>query len=80
MTTTREDLIESIEIALTDWKPYAQPHELAELAELLLDAKDADEQGEVDRVDAQFRGLERFVESRKASSAGFPAPHVPKRK
>jgi len=76
MTTTREDLVENIEIALSDWKPYAQPHELTELAELLLDAKDAEDQGEIDRVESQFRGLERFVESRKASSAGFPAPPV----
>lgn len=62
----RAQLVLDIEIALVDWRPFAQPHELASLAELLLDAKDAEED-EVGQVEAQFRSLERFVESRRAS-------------
>jgi len=64
----RAQLVLDIEIALVDWKPVAQPHELAALAELLLDAKDAEPE-ELPQVEAQFRGLERFVESRRASVA-----------
>ncbi|HRG96545.1 MAG TPA: hypothetical protein PLR99_09870 [Polyangiaceae bacterium] len=64
----RAQLILDIEIALVDWKPVAQPHELSELAELLLDARDAGPD-ELPQVEAQFRGLERFVESRRASVA-----------
>ncbi len=76
----RIDLIERIEAALVDWKPFAQPHELSGLAELLLDAKDAADAAELGRLDAQFRGLESFVASRKASSVGFLAPDLPKKK
>jgi hypothetical protein len=71
---SRDDLLLRLEIALVDWKGHAQPHELTELSELLLDAKDADEQTELDRIDEQFRGLERFVASRKASSSTFVPP------
>ncbi len=72
--TSRDDLLLRLEIALVDWKGHAQPHELAELSELLLDAKDADDQAELDRIDEQFCGLERFVASRKSSSSSFVPP------
>ncbi len=69
----RDDLTLRIEVALVDWKPFAQPYELAELAELLLDVKDAD-QAELAALEKQFSGLEKFVAARKASSGGFKSP------
>ena len=74
MTATRDDLVERIEGALIDWKAVARPSELAELAELLLDAKEAKTDEELRALDAQFRGLEAFIASRKTSSAGFVSP------
>jgi hypothetical protein len=76
MTVDRDDLASRMEVALVDWKPLAQPHELAELAELLLDVKDAAD-GELEALEKQFSGLEKFMAARKASSAGFKSPAKP---
>ncbi len=75
MTTPdrREQLTLDLEVALVDWKGFAQPHELAQLAELLLDAKDAATELELEQLAAQFRSLERFVASRRASTAVMSA-------
>lgn len=74
MTATRDDLVERIEVALIDWKPVARPSELAELAELLLDAKEAKTDEDLRALDTHFRGLEAFIASRKTSSPGFNSP------
>lgn len=64
---SQDELIEQIEIALVDWKSFAQPADLTELAELLLDVRDASDPDEIKRLEAQFQHLESFVASRKAS-------------
>lgn len=74
MSATRDDLVERIEVALVDWKSVARPSELAELAELLLDAKEASTDEDLRALDTQFRGLEAFIASRKTSSPGFKSP------
>ena len=74
MTVDRDDLTLRMEVALVDWKPLAQPHELVALAELLLDVKDAADDVELEALEKQFLGLEKFVAARKASSGGFKPP------
>ena len=70
---TREDLVLAIEIALVELKGTAQPHELAQLNELLLDAKDAADgaagDAEVASISSQFESLRDFLKARKSSSS-----------
>jgi hypothetical protein len=66
----RDDVIESIEIAMADLRPIGQPRDLSQLAELLLDAKDAETDEQLHGIASQVASLRAFCEGRKQSGAG----------
>jgi hypothetical protein len=72
MGSLREDIIEEIECALVDLRPIAQPRDMAELNELLLDARDTEDPEQLERIAAQLEGLRRFCEARRRSSMRSP--------
>jgi hypothetical protein len=60
----RDAVIETIEIALVELRPIAQPRDMAELNELLLDAKDAATDESLSRIATQVASLRKFCEGR----------------
>lgn len=73
----RPELLEEIDIALVELRGIAQPHELATLRELALDAQDVEE-AQLPKVYEQFRSLRSFCESRKKSAAGHHIDYPPR--
>jgi hypothetical protein len=69
--TFRDEVIENIEVALVELKGIAQPRDLAELGELLLDAKDAHDAEQLQRIHEQAKSLRAFCEKRHTSSSGL---------
>jgi hypothetical protein len=65
----RDEVIELIEVALVELKGIAQPRDLAQLRELLLDAKDADDSEQLMRILEQAKGLRKFCEGRHDSGS-----------
>ncbi|MFO0679313.1 MAG: hypothetical protein U0169_22490 [Polyangiaceae bacterium] len=70
---SKDAVIEDIAVALVELKSVAQPHELAALRELELDARDADTADQLDQIARQVKNLRQFCESRTRSTAAFPA-------
>ena len=70
MSELRDTVVETIEIALVELKNIAQPRDLAELHELLLDTKDAADDDQLRRIAAQVESLRSFCEGRHDSGAG----------
>jgi hypothetical protein len=70
MSQLRDAVVDTIEIALVELRQVAQPRDLAQLSELLLDAKDAEDDEQLERIHAQAKSLRKFCESRRASGSG----------
>ncbi len=73
MSQLRDSVVDMIEIALVELRAVAQPRDIAQLSELLLDAKDAEDDEQLQRIQAQAKSLIAFCESRRASGAGTSA-------
>jgi hypothetical protein len=72
MSALRDSVVDEIEIALVELRGVAQPRDLAQLQELLLDAKEAEDAEQLQRIDLQARALRAFCEGRSASSTTIP--------
>ena len=70
MSQLRESVVEMIEVALVELRGVAQPRDLAQLSELLLDAKETEDDEQLERIHEQAKSLRRFCESRRASGSG----------
>ena len=68
MTDARAQVLQEIDEATVALRGAALPHELAELAELRLDAEEASDLDQLARIRAHARGLRAFCEGRKRSS------------
>ncbi len=74
---TRDELIEEIEVTIAEVKPIAQPRDLTQMHELLLDARDADKQEQLDAILVQLQSLRAFCEARKLSEEFVPSQRLP---
>ncbi len=72
----KDELIEHIEITLVEVRGVAQPNDMAELNSLLLDAREAESEDQLDAIWRQVDNLRRFCESRRVSSIVLPAMEV----
>ena len=72
MSALRDSVVDEIEIALVELRGVAQPRDLAQLQELLLDAKEAEDAEQLQRIDTQARSLRAFCEGRRNSGATVP--------
>lgn len=73
MNHDRAEVLELIEVAIIELKGVAQPHEVAQLRELGLDAQDADSPDSLANIVQQVKSLRAFCEKRAKSGAAFPA-------
>jgi hypothetical protein len=73
MERLRDSVVESIEIALVELKRLAAPHEIAELSELRLDAKDAESEAQLRQIEAHLSALRAFCERRFESCRSMVA-------
>jgi hypothetical protein len=64
---TREGILETVAVLVVELREIAQPHELAELRELALDAADADTPEQLAQIAAQVEGLRVFCLKRAQS-------------
>jgi hypothetical protein len=64
----RDEIIEFIEVAIVELRGVAQPRDVAELRELAMDAKDAEDEPQLDEILKQAKNLREFCEQRKLSS------------
>ena len=74
----RTDVVESIEIALVELRGVAQPHEVASLHELSLDAAEAESDEQLARIAAQVESLREFCERRNLSTPGTRLSDLPR--
>jgi hypothetical protein len=74
MERVRAAVIDLIDIALVDLKEVAQPHEIASLNELRIDAQDAIDEATLRQIERQVESLRDFCEKRKRSDHNFPSP------
>ncbi len=72
MGELQDQVVEFIEIALAELKGFAQPRDMAQLSELLLDAKEAEDAEQLRAVERQAKALRAFCESRRNSGASTP--------
>jgi hypothetical protein len=68
---TREEISETVEALVVELRGVAQPHEIAQLRELALDAADAETQEQLVQIAAQVEGLRVFCMNRAKSSAAL---------
>jgi hypothetical protein len=68
---TREEINETVESLVADLRGIAQPHEIAQLRELALDAADAETQEQLEKIAAQVESLRVFCLNRARSSAAL---------
>jgi hypothetical protein len=80
MADLRSQVIELIEISLVELRGIAQPHEVASLNELLLDAREAETSEQALQIEAQVKSLRDFCEKRARSAAAFHAVLPPGRR
>jgi hypothetical protein len=73
MADLRDEIVEDIEVALVELRAVAQPHELASLRELRLDAKDAESQDQLEKIAKQVKSLLAFCRSRAMTNQAIPA-------
>lgn len=69
----RAEVLELIEVAIIELKGVAQPHEVAQLRELGLDAVDAESPASLASIIQQVKSLREFCEKRAKSGGAFPA-------
>ena len=77
MDVLRAEVVESIEVALVELRGIAQPHEMAAMSELRLDAVDAQSEDQLRAIDSQLKSLRQFCESRKQSDSNYKI-HLPR--
>jgi hypothetical protein len=70
VSALRDEVILTIEVALVELKAIAQPRDLAQLNELLADAKDAEDSEQLMRILEQAKSLRAFCEGRHDSGSG----------
>jgi hypothetical protein len=70
VSALRDEVIMVIEVALAELKGIAQPRDVAQLSELLADAKDAEDAEQLTRIREQAKSLRAFCEGRHESGAG----------
>jgi hypothetical protein len=68
---TREEIHETVESLLVELRGIAQPHEIAQLRELDLDAADAQQHEQLEQIAAQVESLRVFCLNRAKSSAAL---------
>jgi hypothetical protein len=73
MERLRDSVVESIEIALVELRRLAAPHEMAELSELRLDARDAESEAQLRAIEAHLEVLRAFCERRFESCGSMVA-------
>jgi hypothetical protein len=73
MKHDRAEIQELIEVALIELKGVIQPHEVAQLRELGLDAEDTESPDALANIVQQVASLREFCEKRAKSGAAFPA-------
>jgi hypothetical protein len=78
---TREELIETIEVTVVELRGVAQPHEVATLRELALDAAEAEDEEQLALIARQVDSLRTFCMGRAKSSAALQLalPRLPRR-
>jgi hypothetical protein len=65
------EIIETVEVLVVELRGTAQPHEIAQLRELALDAADAETPEQIAQIAAQVEGLRSFCLHRAKSSAAL---------
>jgi hypothetical protein len=65
---TREGISETVAALVVELKGIAQPHEIAQLRELALDAEEAEEAEQLVQIAAQVESLRMFCLNRAKSS------------
>ena len=70
---SRVDLIEFIEVRISELKNIAQPHEISTFRELGFDAEEADSPDQLQAIHDQVQSLRAFCERRARSAIGMPA-------
>jgi hypothetical protein len=68
---TREEITETIEITVVELRGVAQPHEVAHLRELALDATEADTEDQLRQIARQVESLRAFCMGRAKSAAAL---------
>jgi hypothetical protein len=77
---TREEVTEYIEVAKVELKAIAQPRDIAELNELLLDTNDAETDEQLGAIYEQAKNLRAFCERRSKSTGNMPRINFPPRR
>jgi hypothetical protein len=70
MALTREAITETVATLVVELKGIAQPHEIAQLRELALDAEETSEAEQLRLIAAQVESLRLFCLNRAQSGAG----------
>jgi hypothetical protein len=68
---TLEEIRETVEVLVVELKGVAQPHEIAHLRELALDAGDAETPEQLSQISQQVESLKNFCMNRAKSSAAL---------
>ncbi|MGO8997066.1 MAG: hypothetical protein ACLQVI_27440 [Polyangiaceae bacterium] len=68
---TREEISETVESLVVELRGVAQPHEIAQLRELALDAAEAEAPEQLAKIAAQVESLRVFCLNRAKSSAAL---------
>jgi hypothetical protein len=78
---TPEEITETIEVTVVELRGVAQPHEVAHLRELALDAAEAETQEQLAQIARQVESLRAFCMGRAKSSAALQLalPRLPRR-
>jgi hypothetical protein len=69
--STSEEINEVVETLVVELRGTAQPHEIAQLRELALDAADAESPEQLEQIAAQVESLRVFCLNRAKSSAAL---------
>jgi hypothetical protein len=69
--STSEEINEVVETLVVELRGTAQPHEIAQLRELALDATDAESPEQLEQIAAQVESLRVFCLNRAKSSAAL---------
>ncbi len=69
--SSREEIRETVETLVVELRGVAQPHEIAQLRELALDAAEAETDDQLVKIAAQVESLRVFCLNRAKSSAAL---------
>jgi hypothetical protein len=73
VNASREEVLEFIEVSLVELKGIALPRDLAELRELAMDVRDAEDLTQLKAIHEQAKNLRDFCERRARSTSAFPS-------